>query len=450
MSDTASNPGFAIRETKELASLFPGYDIKHLVATGGMGAVYCAVQQSLDRVVAIKILPTEFSRDPEFCAAFEAEAKAMAKLNHPNLIGVFDFGEVAGMLYIIMEYVEGETLFNVTKGGVIKTSESLRLMQGICAGVANAHQHGILHRDIKPANILLDAHLQPKIGDFGLARPLDREVEDGETIFGTPGYTAPEVIEPPHRFDQRADIFSLGVMLHELITGKLPEDDPRPASLQVRCHPRVDAVIRKATQPDPEKRFQTAAEMASELAKVSQPGQTMATKLSVAAGSQTRGVSTVAGSEIQQMSQGDMLRAKPKPERTAGGGALRLGAGGGGALAVPRPAGSGLAAPAAGAARGAGALGGQPPAMMMSSGTGSHMGIWIAVIILVFAGIVILMLGGGDGGNTEPEQNQTDGLSSFIDSQKGSVRDLLDDSPVPPEPPPTSSPAREAETKPEP
>ena len=88
--------------------------------------------------------------------------------------------------------------------------------------------------------------------------------------------------------------------------------------------------------------------------------------------------------------------------------------------------------------------------MMMSSGTGSHMGIWIAVIILVFAGIVILMLGGGDGGNTEPEQNQTDGLSSFIDSQKGSVRDLLDDSPVPPEPPPTSSPAREAETKPEP
>jgi len=427
MSETVSSTGFAIRDAKELATLFPGYKIQHLVATGGMGAVYCAIQASLDRVVAIKILPTEFSQDPEFCAAFEAEAKAMARLNHPNLIGVFDFGEVAGMLYIIMEYVEGETLFNVTQGGVIKTSESLRLMQGICAGVAHAHMHGILHRDIKPANILLDAHLQPKIGDFGLARPMDTQVQEGDQIFGTPGYTAPEVIQPPHKFDQRADIFSLGVMLHELITGKLPDEDPRPASAQVRCHPRIDAVIRKATQPDPDKRFQSVAEMAEELAKVSQPGLTKATtaiKLPVAPGSPTSALAVAGGAPAQGMSQGDLLRAKP--QAAAGGPALRLG-GGGGALAVgPRAVGGGAAAPMG--AHG-GALGGPHSTMMMSSGQSSNTGIWVAVIILVFAGIVILCLGGGD---PPPEPKPEDKTNSFLSTGE----DLLGGPSTPPAPKP--------------
>ncbi len=462
MSETEATAAFAPRDAKDLASLFPGYEIQHLVATGGMGAVYCAVQESLDRIVAIKILPNELSQDPEFCSAFEAEAKAMAKLNHPNLIGVFDFGEVSGMLYIIMEYVEGETLFNITQGGVIKSSESLRLMQGICAGVASAHEHGILHRDIKPANILLDAHLQPKIGDFGLARPVDREVEDGEMIFGTPGYTAPEVIEPPHVFDQRADIFSLGVMLHELITGKLPEDDPRPASAQVRCHPRVDAVIRKATQLDPEQRFQTAADMAEELAKVSQPGLTKATtaiKLPVAAGKPTSSL-TPSGAQVgvSPQQQIEMLRAAPQQAAPAGGPALRLG--GGAALATPGMAPQQQATPSAapgfggsvggplGGPQTGGALGGTPSTMVMGSSGSSNTGVWVAVIILVFVGIVLIAVKGSDDGKPSNPQPKQDNLQQMIDSQMGPGSSEFDKQPEPepaPKPEPEPEPAPEEE-----
>lgn len=266
MSQTEN--GFHAPQPEELAPLFPSYQILALIATGGMGAVYHAIQTSLEREVAIKILPVEFGRDPGFCAAFSAEAKAMARLNHPNLIGVYDFGEVEGMLFIVMEYVPGQSLHDACNGSALDSGEIIRLMTGIAHGLAHAHQHGILHRDIKPANILLNSQLQAKIGDFGLARPVDSQVNHGETIFGTPGYTAPEVLKPPHAMDQRADIFSLGVLLHELLTGRLPGDDPRIPSQILRCDPRFDAVIRKATHPDPQQRYQSATEIADALQKI--------------------------------------------------------------------------------------------------------------------------------------------------------------------------------------
>ena len=230
-----------------------------------MGAVYCAVQKSLDRTVALKILPLELSSDAAFCAGFEAEAKAMARLNHPNLIGVYDFGEVNGMLYIIMEFVPGKSIYHSADGIAIDPGEVIRLVTGICHGLAHAHEHGIIHRDIKPSNVLLDLNAQPKIGDFGLARPFDRNMEEGEEIFGTPHYTAPEVVDTPHSVDYRADIFSVGVLLHELLTGKLPADDPRPASLISHCDTRFDAIIRRATQPVPAARYASATEMANDL-----------------------------------------------------------------------------------------------------------------------------------------------------------------------------------------
>jgi serine/threonine protein kinase len=260
--------GFRAPTPEELAPLFPKYQILSLIATGGMGAVYRAIQTSLERDVAIKILPAEFGKDPEFCERFGAEAKAMAKLNHPNLISVYDFGEVNGMLFIVMEYVPGQSIHHASQGMAVDPAEVIRLMAGISEGVAHAHQHGILHRDIKPANILLDARMQPKIGDFGLARPLDTRVKEGEAIFGTPGYTAPEVLRPPHTMDQRADIFSLGVLLHELLTAHLPESDPRPASVIARCDPRFDMVVRKATHPSPALRYQSAEEIADALRKI--------------------------------------------------------------------------------------------------------------------------------------------------------------------------------------
>ncbi len=265
MSDSHASAGFLAPEPADLAPLFPGYEIQGLIATGGMGAVYCAVQRSLDRMVALKILPMEFSKDAAFCAGFEAEAKAMARLNHPNLIGVFDFGEVNGMLYIIMEFVPGKSLYHSAHGIAIDPSEVVRLVTGVCNGLAHAHENGILHRDIKPSNILLDLNAQPKIGDFGLARPIEWKIEEGEEIFGTPHYTAPEVVDSPHSVDYRADIFSVGVLLHELLTGKLPSDDTRPASTISRCDPRFDTIIRRATQPVPAARYSSASQIAADL-----------------------------------------------------------------------------------------------------------------------------------------------------------------------------------------
>ncbi len=265
MSDSLDVSGFIAPEVADLAPLFPGYEIQSLIATGGMGAVYCAVQKSLDRTVALKILPLELSKDAAFCAGFEAEAKAMARLNHPNLIGVYDFGEVNGMLYIIMEFVAGQSIYHSADGIAIDPSEVIRLVMGICQGLAHAHENGIIHRDIKPSNILLDLNVQPKIGDFGLARPFERKVEEGEEIFGTPHYTAPEVVNSPYSVDYRADIFSVGVMLHELLTGKLPANDPRPASLIAHCDIRFDAIIKRATQSLPASRYSSANEMANDL-----------------------------------------------------------------------------------------------------------------------------------------------------------------------------------------
>ena len=269
MSDPIPHAAFVAPETAELAPLFPGYDIQGLIATGGMGAVYRAVQRSLDRPVAIKILPQEFSKDKAFCTIFEAEAKAMAKLNHPNLIGVYDFGEVSGMLYIIMEYVPGKSLFHSAHGMAVDPTEVVRLVTGICHGLAHAHEHGIIHRDIKPSNILLDLEARPKIGDFGLARNTGQTVQEGEEIFGTPHYTAPEVVNAPQKVDHRADIFSLGVLLHELLTGHLPADDPRPPSAIALCDPRFDAIVRRATDVLPERRYSSALKIAQDLQAIS-------------------------------------------------------------------------------------------------------------------------------------------------------------------------------------
>lgn len=265
MSEPKHSALFIAPEVEEVARLFPNYEILGLIACGGMGAVYHAVQSSLERPVAIKILPREFSADAVFRSGFESEAKAMAKLNHPNLIGVYDFGEVEGLLFIVMEFVAGQSLHHAAHGFSVEHKDAVKLVINVCHGLAHAHEYGILHRDIKPSNILLDGQMNPKIGDFGLARTLERQIEEGEQIFGTPGYTAPEVLRPPFTIDQRADIFSVGVMLHELLTGHLPDADPRPASQICGCNHRLDAVIQRATHPDPNRRFTSAAELAREL-----------------------------------------------------------------------------------------------------------------------------------------------------------------------------------------
>jgi serine/threonine protein kinase len=316
MSDVTVPPSaFVAPQPAELAPLFQGYEIDRLIATGGMGAVYRAVQKSLDRTVAIKILPQEFSKDATFCAGFEAEAKAMARLNHPNLVAVYDFGEVHGMLYIIMEYVPGKSLFHAAHGIALSAGETIRLVTGICNGLAHAHENGIIHRDIKPSNILLDLNGQPKIGDFGLARPIEKKIRENEEIFGTPDYTAPEVVHSPQSVDHRADIFSVGVILHELLTGQLPAADRRPASTIVRGDLRFDAIIRRAMDPLPERRYAKALEIVKDLKVINRSAGSRVFRTNAAASSmdlRRTAVTTSGGATASRTS------APISPRRTTG------------------------------------------------------------------------------------------------------------------------------------
>jgi serine/threonine protein kinase len=266
MGENSQNTDFTPLELSEIGELLPAYEIYHLIAKGGMGAVYMARQKSLERDVAIKILPYHLGKDANFRASFEAEAKSMAKLDHPNLISIYDFGQVDGLLYIIMEMVQGKSLYHSAYEKTIEPSEAARIVIGICAGLGNAHENNILHRDIKPANILLDQNASPKIGDFGLAQPAG-DTKSGLS-FGTPGYSAPEVIHNPTSVDQSTDIYSVGIILYELLTGHLPSSPYSPAASEVTCDTRYDHIIRKATHPTPALRYRDIKSMSNDLEKI--------------------------------------------------------------------------------------------------------------------------------------------------------------------------------------
>ena len=261
MNESSSPLGFVAPEPSELAALLPGYEIYNLIAAGGMGAVYAALQKSLDRPVAIKILPTELSADHAFRSQFEDEAKAMARLNHANLIGVYDFGEVAGMLFIVMEYVEGESLYQSARGIKIDPAQAVDVVLAVAEGLAHAHKAGLVHRDVKPANILLTQEAVPKIGDFGLAA---RSGEDG-ICMGTPDYLAPEVLARPDLADQRGDIFSTGVILYELLTGSLPRKGKVYPSDYANVNAGMDRICAISMHPDPAARYQRIEDLISDL-----------------------------------------------------------------------------------------------------------------------------------------------------------------------------------------
>jgi serine/threonine protein kinase len=248
-----------------LAELLPAYEFDSFIAQGGMGAVYLARQKALDRDVAIKVLPRELGDDPEFRKSFETEAKAMARLNHPNLIGVYDSGDLDGMLYIVMEYVNGKSLYHSAYNLAVDPPQAAGLVKGICDGLAHAHENGVIHRDIKPANILLTTKAEPKIGDFGLARRADSDHPG--LIMGTPGYTAPEIYDDPEHASQKTDIYAVGVILYELLTGHRPEDDEElpPPSTVVGCDKKLDKIWAKATARNPRDRYESAEQMAIDL-----------------------------------------------------------------------------------------------------------------------------------------------------------------------------------------
>lgn len=252
---------------EELQLHLPSYDSIEMLAMGGMGAVFKARQITLDRPVAIKVLTHACASSLQFRQIFKCEAQVMAKLNHPNLASIYDYGEVNGMLYIVMQYVEGRSLHQAACGRAVAQDEAASLIATVSRALHHAHKAGILHRDIKPANILIDARVRPMVVDFGLAHHAEDTTLKGDTVFGTPGYTAPEVLAPPYKADQRADVYSLGVLFHELLTGAPPRSPYLPPSHSAKVDPRYDTACMKALHPCAAMRYADAESFAVDLEK---------------------------------------------------------------------------------------------------------------------------------------------------------------------------------------
>ncbi len=265
---------FSPPELGTLARLFPQLELIALIGTGGMGAVYKARQRELDRVVALKILPPAVGESPAFAERFTREARALARLSHPGIVTIHDFGRVEGLYYFIMEYVDGLNLRQLLQAGRIAPREALAIVPQICDALQYAHDHGIVHRDIKPENILLDRQGRVKVADFGLAKlmggvetltaaalTLEDTLTGAGQVMGTPAYMAPEQHAHPAEVDHRADIYSLGVVFYQMLTGQLPGQPIERPSQKVTIDVRLDAVVLRTLEHLPERRYQQVSEV---------------------------------------------------------------------------------------------------------------------------------------------------------------------------------------------
>jgi serine/threonine protein kinase len=252
----------------EITPHFPQLEIVECLGRGGMGVVYKARQKSLNRVVALKLLAPERVADAKFAKRFAHEAQALATLNHPSIVTVYDFGQAGGFFYLLMEFVDGVNLRQAMKAGRFTPEQALAIVPPVCEALQYAHEHGIVHRDIKPENLLLDRAGRVKIADFGIAKILGVESSSAgipeSQPAGTPQYMAPEQ-KAHHGTDHRADIYSLGVVIYEMLTGELPEDKLQPPSRKVQIDVRLDAIVVRALEKTPELRYQTAGELRTQV-----------------------------------------------------------------------------------------------------------------------------------------------------------------------------------------
>jgi len=269
------------------------YQIQRVLGKGAMGVVYEALDPKLNRKVAIKtILISQLDEETakDFSMRFVREAHAVARLNHPNIVQVYDFGEEGGLAYLVMEFIRGSELkSSLTGNQPLDRKECVRIMCELLEALDFAHDAGVIHRDIKPANVMLDSQGRTKLTDFGVARVTDADRTNAErtqagTMVGTPAYMSPEQVQG-HKVDRRTDIFSAGIILYQFLTGQKPfvgegawtvakkiilDDPPVPSSLNVGISPEFDRVVAKALAKNPEQRFATARDFARALRRVSE------------------------------------------------------------------------------------------------------------------------------------------------------------------------------------
>jgi eukaryotic-like serine/threonine-protein kinase len=258
------------------------YELEELVGTGGMSSVYRAHDRLLDRKVALKVLHEQYAADADYVERFRREARSVAALSHPNIVTVIDRGEHDGRQFIVFEYIEGENLKRlIERRGPAPVATALELGIQIARGLSFAHQQGLVHRDVKPQNVLLNGNNEAKVTDFGIARSIDVQhgMTQTGTVLGTSDYIAPEQAQG-QRVDEQTDVYSLGVVLYELLTSEVPFpaenfvaaamrhiNEPPPSIRDKRpdVSPRLEAAIQKAMAKEPTQRFPTMAAFCQEL-----------------------------------------------------------------------------------------------------------------------------------------------------------------------------------------
>src|SRR5262245_24438275 len=260
------------------------YELHRRLARGGMADVFLARDQLLDRPVAVKVLFPEFATDPSFVERFRREAQSAANLNHPNIVSVYDWGEEGGTYFIVMEYVDGRSLASIlSTEGPLHPQRAAEVTSDIAAALGFAHRNGVIHRDVKPGNVLISPQGQVKVADFGIARAMGAGSEDNLTqagsVMGTATYFSPEQAQGSH-LDPRSDLYSLGVVLYEMVTGKSPFSGGSPVTIAYKhvqeqpVPPRqvnanvpadLDAIDMKLLAKSPAARYASAEDLRADL-----------------------------------------------------------------------------------------------------------------------------------------------------------------------------------------
>ena len=257
----------------EIARRLPDLELLELLGRGGMGTVYRARQRKLDRVVALKVLTPRDELVAGLAERFEREARTLARLTHPSIVAIFDYGRDDDFCWLLMEYVEGTTLRQVLDGGELQPRQALALVGPLCDALQFAHEQGIVHRDVKPENVLIDRAGRPKVADFGLAKLLGEpaalvSLTASRQVLGTLRYMAPEQLDRPLEVDHRADLYALGVVLYEMLTGEVPVGRFELPSERVHTPPRLDEVVLRSLEREPARRYQSASAVKSDVEEV--------------------------------------------------------------------------------------------------------------------------------------------------------------------------------------